>query len=109
MASVEINNTTLLYVGRPNWDDQTVGGYLTGEVIHNRWRRHIWEANVMPIAEFNSLYAFEGQQVSILTTNYTDRNDTTLKRYYAAELKKVTGAHDGPRFTGVRAEFIVRI
>ncbi len=96
------------YVGRPNWIDQPVGGDLAGQTIINRFRRHLWETNVMPAGDYDALFALLGQKVELRTTNYSDRNGE-LKTYFGAELKQVSGNHNGPVFENVRAEFLVRV
>jgi len=109
MAKVHsVNGFTINYIGQPNWIDRPVGKLLTGEQIKNRWRGHTWASNVMTVSEFNNLYTLEGTKATIVTTDYSSRNSDYIT-YYGAEVKRVTGTHDGPRFLDVQIEFLVRI
>ncbi len=103
-----INGNQMLTIGRPDWVDSSVGAYLSGETIVNRYRRHVWQTNVMSAADYNTLYALEGQKVSIQTTNYSDRNGIYVT-YHNADLRRVTGQHNGPFFENVRAEFVIGV
>jgi len=105
MAQVHaINGTTVEYIGQPDWIDKPLGGYLAGPTTHDRYRDHIWRTNIMTAAEFDTIFALMGQQVSITTTDYNDR-DGDYKTYYNVVLESVDGTHEGPNFTGVECKF----
>lgn len=109
MAQVfKINGTTLNYVMAANWEERGVGNFLNGLTSYNRYRRHTLATNVMTAAEFSTLFALEGQQVSLTTTNYTDRNGDYID-YHGVEIKSVTGQHAGPVVQDVQIECLVRI
>lgn len=104
-----INGTNVNYVTTPQWIDEPAGGdFFNGKSSHNRWRLHRWESNIMTAAEFNTIYALEGTQVTITTTDYDSRNGDYVT-YYVAELKSVSGRHEGPNMASVRADFLVRV
>ena len=103
-----INGTTIP-VTDSIWQDPPAGQSLAGETIEPRFKPHTWKTNVMTAANFDALYAFEGQQVTLVTNDYADRNNTTFVTYHLAELKAVTGQHSGPLMINVTADFLVRI
>jgi hypothetical protein len=110
MAQVHsINGNTINYIGTADWQDKAAAAYLTGENAVSRWRKHIWESNVMPVSEWNTIEALEGQLVNIVTTDYEDRNNTNYKTYYSCRFTGLAGKHDGPNMTGVRFEFLVKL
>jgi hypothetical protein len=104
-----INGTNINYITEAIWQDIPAGEYLNGKAIINRWRRHIWRTNVMPMSEFDTLYALQGQIVAIATTNYEDRNAADYKTYYGVEFKRISGSHEGPNMQTVICEFLVRL
>ena len=110
MAQIfQVNGTNLTHITRGDWQEEPEGDYLNGKAIHNRWRRHILQANVTTAAEFDTLYALEGQKISLTTTNYFDRNSANYVTYYGAEVKRVSGQHEGPIMRDVQIECLVRI
>ncbi len=110
MAQVHsINGTTINYISQADWQDKATAAYLTGENAVSRWRRHIWESNVMPASEWNTIQALEGKLVSIVTPDYGDRNNASYKTYYGVMFTGLTGRHDGPNMTNVRFEFLVKL
>ncbi len=109
MAQVhDINGNTINYISFADWLDTSIPSSLDGLNAVSVWRNHIWEANVMPASEWNTLEALEGQQVSITTTDYSDRNSDYLT-YYNAVLTGLTGNHEGPNREDVRFEFLVKV
>lgn len=109
MGTFAINSTTFSTVSRVDWQDDTASAGLDGHTPLLRWRRLVAQAEVMSAANFNSLYAFEGQAVSLAAPPYTDRNNATWQTYHGAVCERVSGQHDGNVFTGVVAEFRVRL
>lgn len=107
-AFFRINSTWIVAV-IANWIDIPAGQFFNGKTSRNRWRRHIWKTNVMTATEFDSIYALQGQRVSIITTDYDDRNNSNYKTYYNAELMRVGGDQNGPRFENIQIEFNVRV
>jgi len=106
--AMAINGTAMTYIGKADWKDQPVGMFLTGEVVMNRYRGHTWQANVMTAADFDILYALEGQQVNLTTTNYSDRNGDHIT-YYNVLFLKISGQHNGPVVENVRADFNILV
>ncbi|MHC4687899.1 MAG: hypothetical protein ACYTEW_26865 [Planctomycetota bacterium] len=110
MAQVHsINANTINYIGVADWQDKATAAYLTGQNAVSRYRRHIWQSNVMPASEWNTIEALEGQQVTLVTTDYTDRNAANYVTYYNAMFTALTGKHEGPNMHNVRFEFLVKL
>jgi hypothetical protein len=110
MARVHsINGNTINFIGKPDWQDKPTAAYLTGQNAVSRWRKHIWQSNVMPASEWNTIEALEGQLVTIVTTDYEDRNNANYKTYYGARFTALAGKHDGPNMVNVRFEFLVKL
>lgn len=110
MAQVfKINGTSLTYITRGDWEDDYDQQAHDGNTPILRWRRHTMRApDGMTAAEFDTLYALEGQKVSITTTNYEDRN-SDYKTYYGCDLERVAGRHDGPLVYDVVLDLMVRV
>jgi len=110
MAQIhDISGNTILYISQANWLDKPAPASLDGLNAVSKFRKHIWESNVMPGPEWDILEALEGTQVTITTTIYEDRNNTNYKLYYWAIFAVLTGKHEGPNMAGVRAEFLVKV
>ena len=106
----KINSVEISRITKGDWLDEPGDAQaLDGVTPLARWRRHTWTTEVLSASEFNSLYSLEGQQVSLDTPPYDDRNAADYQRYYGAILQSVTGNHDGSIFTGVSCEFLVRL
>ena len=109
MAQIHsLNGTIIQHVAKATWQDKPTAATLDGLNSVSRWRKHTWESNVMIHTEWNFIEAFEGQAVTLTTTNYNDRN-AAYKTYYNAILTGIAGNPDGPRVTGIRFEFNVRL
>ena len=105
-----INGTTISRITKGDWVDEPGDSQsLDGVTLLARWRRHTWRADVLSAAEWNTLRALEGAKVSITTPAYDDRNGADYRAYYQVDFERLDGSHDGPVFTGVTAEFLVRI
>jgi hypothetical protein len=105
----KINGTTISRVNRPDWIDEPANKGLDPSTPRLRWARCVCRADVLTAAEFDLLYAVEGSIVSIDVTPYEDRNAADYKRYFGVLCTRVSGSHDGPAFTAVEAEFLVKI
>ena len=109
MAQIHsINSNTINFIGQPDWQDKPTAAYLTGQNAVSRWRRHVWESNVMTAAEWNTIEALEGTLVTLVTTDYADRN-AAYKTYYGARFTDLAGKHEGPNMVNVRFEFLVKL
>lgn len=102
------NATEFERITEANWDSDGANQGLDGNTARLRWKRHIWQTNVLDIVEFNALQAIEGTEGSLTTTDYEDRNNDYVT-YTGAICERVTGQHVGPNFEGVQAEFLVRL
>lgn len=102
----QLNGITLS-INRAEWLTIRDSTFLNGQVRYNRWVTHRWTSNVMTVAQYQTLFDLEGRIVSIMTTDYKDRN--LLKTYYLAELRQVQGTQQSVRFIDVLCEFLVRI
>jgi len=105
----QLNGTNISYIGQAQWSDAPQGEYLGGDEVLGRWKQHTWTANVMTAATFDTLYAQQGQTVTLTTTDYNDRNGANYKTYYNAILTGVTGQHNGPNVEQVKIDFTVAI
>ena len=105
----KINATTFARITHADWADDSAGSGLDGTTARLRWVRHVWSApEGMTAAEYDALFAFQGQRVTLTTTNYEDRNGDFIP-YYGAVCERVDGVHSGPVVAGVVAEFRVRL
>jgi hypothetical protein len=105
----KINGITINRITKGDWRDEPANLGLDGMLPRLRWVRHIWSAEVVAASDYNSLYALEGQQMSLTTVNYSDRNSANYQTYYTAICERVEGQHQGNLFNGVTAEFLVRL
>ena len=103
-----INGVTLDYIMTGDWIDTAVDSVLDGQTVHNRYRPHIWLSNVQTVANFNTLYALEGQQVTITTTNQNDKNVDFIQ-YFGVLFKSINAQHAAKNLEQVRCEFLVRL
>lgn len=110
MAQIfKLNGITFSRVTRADWQDDSAGAGLDGTTARQRWVRHTWQAQEgLTAAEFDSLYALEGQRVALTTTNYSDRNGDFVT-YRGASCMRVDGRHEANLVIGVMAEFMVRL
>lgn len=105
---VQINGITYTYLNAPDWSDSADSQALDGVTPFLRWHKHTIKTNIMPMTEFDRLYALEGQAVALTTTNYLDRNGDYIT-YYGAILESVTGKHESINAADVVATFRVRL
>ena len=103
-----LNGVTYAYIEEAKWLENDQGKALDGEAVHNRWRGHSWLTQIMPISEFDVLYALEGQKVVITTTDYEDRNGD-YKVYYVADLRQVFSRHVSQNMQQLQCEFLIRL
>jgi hypothetical protein len=109
MAQIfRLNSTALTRVTRGDWADDPAGSGLDGSMPRQRWVRHTWGADVLSAAEYDLIFAQEGQRVTITTPDYADRNGDYVD-YFGALCQRVSGQHEGPVVVGVTAEFLVRL
>lgn len=104
-----LNGTAIARMSRGDWDTPPAGAGLDGTTARQRWVRHVWQADVLAAADFNTLYAAMGTRCSIDTPAYGGRNGADYQRYFGVKCMSVMGRHEGPVFTGVTAEFLVRL
>lgn len=104
----QINGSNLTYIGKADWPTELSGAGLDGLSPKGRWVKHVWQADVMTAAEYDTLFGFEGHKVSITTTDYYDRNGD-YKTYYSVDFESINGSHNGPVFENVTMEFRVRL
>lgn len=109
MQDFKLNASTFNRITRADWQDESAGVGLDGTTARLRWVRHVWSApEAMTAAEYDSLFALQGQRVTLTTTNYNERNGDYIS-YYGAICERVDGQHVGPIVVGVVAEFKVRL
>ncbi len=109
MAQIfKINDTTADYIQRADWVNSKVAEALDGDTARQRWVKHVWQGNVMDVDEFDTIFALEGQTVSITTTNYDDRNDDYLT-YYGVKFLSIVSEHVSRIMENIRCEFLVRL
>jgi hypothetical protein len=108
-TDVAVNGTAIARLTTANWTDDPASAGLDGSTPRLRWVRVTVGAEVLTAAEFNTLYALEGQRVSVDLPPYGDRNNANYKRYFGALCQRVSGEHSGPAFVGVSCDFLVRV
>ena len=105
-----INGITVSRIVKGDWLDEPGDAQaLDGVTPLARWRRHRWMADVLSAAEWNTLAALEGAKVAITAPDYGDRNAADYVQYFGCDFEKLDGRHEGPIFTGVSCDFLVRI
>lgn len=104
----QINDSDIDYIEQAPWPERDEGPYLNGKGSRNRWHPHRWLASVMPVTEFDTIYALEGTLVNIATTNYSDRNGDYVT-YYGVDCQSVSGEHQGPVMVNVQVDFMVKV
>lgn len=103
----KIDGTTLNYIGGATWNIPTVNTSLNLIAVHNHFRAHEWTANVMAVAEFETLRGKRGSLVSIQTTN-ADDEDGDFVTYYGVRVDEVSArAHESLNIMGVTVKFSV--
>lgn len=108
--SFAINGTIIARLTKGDWTDEPGDSQsLAGVTPLARWRRHRWQADVLSAAEWDVLSALQGQKVSITTPDYSDRNAADYVTFWGCDFEGLSGEHSGPVFTGVTAEFMVRV
>jgi len=91
-----------------HWEDTPANEGLDGKTPFNRWRRHIWRADVVSMDLWVSLFVLQGQYLTLTTSDYANRNGDYAS-YPVAVLERLTGRHESVNMTGVTAEFLVRV
>lgn len=111
MAQVHsIDGTTINYVSLPLWAEPVSAQSLDIIAIHNRFRRHTWQADIMPVSEWETLITKRGSLVTLVTTDPDDPNNATYPTYYGAVVQDVTAReHEARHMRGVKVEFLVRV
>jgi len=100
----EINSTPLTFIAAAQWNDLNLTSKVDGQVLINNYQRHTWGTNVMAMAEYDLLFALQGQKVSISTIDIDTRNTF---RIYQAILQDVNGTQAGINMVGVSLRFLV--
>ena len=110
MAQIHnIDGTTLNYISSAFWDQPANSQSLDLITVHNRWRNHIWNSNVMTAAEWTTIIGKRGSIVSITTTDPDDPNGNYVT-YYEAIVRSVTfSTHNSLNIQGAKIEFLVKV
>lgn len=112
MAQVHaIDGTTITHISQALWEQAQVDTSLNLIAVHNRWQRHIWTSNIMPMSIWQTLIGKRGSLVNLTTTDPTDRNGDYIT-YYGARVDSVSApqnGHDSLNMANVRVEFLVRV
>ena len=105
----KINGTTYTYLINVQWADSQPAEAFDGTYSYVRWRTLQARGDeAVTQAEFDSLYALEGQAVSV-TCSPWENPAADYVTYYQARIKRVASRHAGPLHTGVVAEIEVRV
>lgn len=108
--TIQINGTNYTYLVKADWQTDLAGQELAGQTPTERWARLVLAApEGMPAADFDVIFALEGQQVSVAAPPYNDRNASNFITYYGAILEGVSGDHSGPLMTNVVCQLQVRL
>lgn len=109
MAQIfKINGVTYSYITKGDWSDTADNQALDGNTPVRRWRKHTLKADIMPMSEFNTLHALEGQRVSITTPAYSDRNGDYVT-YCGSMLTKITAQHQSINAANVTIDLLVKV
>jgi len=102
----KINGTALTFITGAQWDFKNSTGKLDGQTAVNNFQQHTWGTNVMTEPEFNTLFALQGEKVTIETIDYDTLSSFTT---YPADFESITATHEGENFVGVSLRFLVSI
>lgn len=110
MAQIhDIDGTTLNYISQALWNQPVNSQSLNLIAVHSRWRRHIWQSNVMTTTEWATLIGKRGSIVSITTTDPDDPNGDYVT-YYEATVRDVSASsHSSLNIMGAKVEFLVKV
>lgn len=111
MAQIHaIDGTNLTYIAQALWPQPSPSSLSLNLIQpYERWRDHIWLANVMTVTEWETLRGKRGSIVTITTTDPTAPNSDYIT-FYGVILKDLTNnSHDGPNILGVKVEFLVKV
>ena len=101
-----INFVPLTFITSAQWDDKNHIQKLDGQTLISNYQSHTWAASIMTVAEYNALFALNGQLVSINTTDFDNR--LGFKEYMAI-LLNVDGTQAGINMVGVNLSFTIRL
>lgn len=105
-----IDGTTINFISTATWAQAVNSQSLNRIAVHNRYRRHTWNSNVMTVAEWSTIIGKRGSIVTLVTTDPDDPNNASYRTYYDAVVKSATHRqHDSLNFGGVRVDFLVRV
>jgi len=104
--SYSINAGTALHGITAAWENVPVQPLDSGRVTFSPWKRHVWQADKMPVARWLELRAALGAAVTTLETNDYDYPNEA-QTYDTAILEGLTGRHVGHLVREVVAEFRV--
>jgi len=110
MAQVhDIDDTPINYISQAPCDQPTNAQSLNLIAVHNRWRKHFWNSNVMTTTEWATLIGKRGSIVSITTTDPDNPNGDYVT-YYGAIVKNIShSSHTSLNIHGVKVEFLVKV
>ncbi len=108
MAQIhDIDGTALSYISSAPWAQPVNSESLNLIAVHNRWRRHTWNSNVMTTAEWATLIGKRGSVVSITTTDPDDPNGDYVT-YFGVYVRNITfSSHDSLNIRGAKIEFLL--
>ncbi len=105
----KIDGTSINHVSQASWVQPNVDQSLNAIELHSRKQTHIWLADIMPMATWQTLIGKRGSLVSLITTDPDNANGDYVT-YYGVVVREVTkGAHDSRNARGVRCEFLVKV
>lgn len=107
----QINGTTYSYIETANWQENNLrnGRALDQQTTVNAFRTMVWTTNIMPLSEFDTLYTLEGQEVTLVTVDYSDRDSGNFATYYGAILERIDANHESTNITSLNVTFRVRV
>ena len=107
----KIDGTTYSYIETANWRENAIrdGRALDQQTTTSAFRTMVWTTSIMPISEFDTLYALEGTKVTLTTVDYTNRDSGSFATYYGAVLRSIQANHESTNITSLNVEFRVRV
>lgn len=101
-----INSGTQIHGVTAAWDNEPVQPQDSGKVTFSPWKRHVWQADKMPLDSWLELRLQMGEALTSLETNdYDYSNEAQV--YASAILDTLTGRHVGHIVRDVTADFRV--
>jgi hypothetical protein len=102
----EVNSTAISGGIQASWQPIQVGQNGDGSPQYSPWYRHVWSIPVLEMADYLTLEALRGTELTELKTTDKDTPNST-GTYTTGRVMTVTGQHRARQMLNVRIEFLV--